>query len=718
MIKALSLFAGAGIGEFYLDQCGVDVVLANEVVPSRAKAHSILHPSCEVITADITSEETQSILIERCIEKNVNMIIATPPCQGVSTAGSNKTEKSLLDDPRNFLILSALKIVDAVNPSYFIIENVPRFQKMLFPFEGELIHLIDLLRKKYSDRYEIRCDVFNAAEYGVPQTRYRVVYRVWRKGLDWKDPLKKSTITLKEAIGDLPSLEPGEDSRIKNHYAVMHPQNHIECMRHTPTGKSAFSNTEYYPKKIDGSRIKGYGNSYKRMRWDSPAPTITMRNEIISSQENVHPGRPLGNGEWSDARVLTLRELLIVSSLPADLDKPYNLTDTAFRQLIGEGIPPLLMKEIMNGISNCEQRDREITALSMFSGGGIAETYFEEIGIRVAVANELLPERAKFYSHIYPNTTMICGDITDSSVYEKVMSAAESAGVNFIIATPPCQGMSTLGKRKYESDSRNSLIKYALKAIDRLCPDYVMIENVPKFVELLFDEDGSTYYEDIAQTDHPFHIVELLQHKYGERYHVEMRILNAMNYGVPQSRPRAIIKLYKKGLSWRWPDEEGHIITLREAIGDLPSLESGEKSNIKWHNALNHNSRQVEALRHTPEGKSAMKNEYYYPKKADGTKVKGFHNTYNRMRWDEPAPARTTNNHLMSGHNNVHPGRLLPDGTWSDARVLTFRELVIVSSLPLNWNIPEDFPESEIRIIIGEAIPPLLSKKIAEQIGR
>ncbi|MBP5428725.1 MAG: DNA cytosine methyltransferase [Clostridia bacterium] len=715
MINALSLFAGIGVGEFYLDQCGINVVLANEIVRSRAEAHSILHPKCEVLTADITKEETQNEIIKKSVAKNVEMVIATPPCQGLSTAGSNKTEESLLDDPRNFLILSALKIVDALAPKYFVIENVPRFQQMLFPYENKLVRLIDLLKAKYSEQYHVRVDVFNAAEYGVPQTRFRVVYRLWKKGFAWNDPKKKPIVTLKDAIGDLPSLEPGEKSSIKNHYALMHPQNHIECMRHTPTGKSAFKNEEFFPKKPDGSRIKGYGNSYKRMRWDAPAPTITMRNEIVSSQENVHPGRPLGNGVWSDARVLTLRELLIVSSLPADLDKPENLTETAFRQLIGEGIPPVLMKEIMNGINDTQ--DKTI-ALSMFSGGGIAETYFESVGIHVAVANELLPERAKFYSHVYPNTKMICGSIADSSVFESVMTEAKNAGVKFILATPPCQGMSTLGKRNYESDSRNSLIKYVLKAIDRLDPDYVMIENVPKFVELLYDEDGSTYYVDSAKSKQPYRIVELLQKRFGSKYNVEMKILNAMNYGVPQSRPRVIIKVYKKGLSWSWPEEDQHVITLREAIGDLPSLESGERSGIKWHNALRHNARQIEALRHTPEGKSAMKNEVYYPKKADGTRVKGFHNTYNRMRWDEPAPARTTNNHLISGHNNVHPGRLLPDGTWSDARVLTFRELVIVSSLPLDWNIPNDFPEADVRIIIGEAIPPLLSKKIAEQIGR
>ena len=357
-----------------------------------------------------------------------------------------------------------------------------------------------------------------------------------------------------------------------------------------------------------------------------------------------------------------------------------------------------------------------IIGLSMFSGGGISETYFDEIGIHIAVANELIPERAKFYQHTHPNTQMICGDISDSNIFNHVMELSKQKHVRFLLATPPCQGMSTLGRKEYESDNRNSLIKYVIKAINKLSPDYVLIENVPKFIKLLYDSDGTTYFSNTAKSEKPFNIIELLEALYSTTYQIDMKILNAMNYGVPQSRPRVIIKLYKHGLRWPWPKEESHIVTLREAIGDLPSLESGQTSNIKWHNALKHNPRHIEALMHTPEGKSAMKNEIYYPKKADGSKVRGFHNTYNRMHWDEPAPARTTNNHIMSGHNNVHPGRLLPDGTWSDARVLTLRELIIVSSLPLDWNIPPNYPESTIRAIIGEAIPPLLSKKIAEKI--
>lgn len=349
-MNALSLFSGAGIAEYYLKDLGIDVVVANELVKSRAETHKSLYPECEIVNGDIVKQETRDLIVSKCEGKNIELIIATPPCQGVSTAGKNKSGDAIYQDSRNFLVLSALKIIDRVNPAFFVIENVPRFQEMRFPFKEESLGLENLLREKYGQNYNISCDVFNAADYGVPQTRYRLVYRAWKKGRTWALPHKQKAITLKEAIGDLPSLEAGQKSPLKNHYARKHAANHVECMRYTPTGQSAFRNKVHYPKKPDGSRIKGYGNSYKRMRWDVPAPTITMRNEIISSQENVHPGREQADGTWSDARILTLRELLIVSSLPADMDRPANISETMFRQLVGEGVPPKMFEEILKGI--------------------------------------------------------------------------------------------------------------------------------------------------------------------------------------------------------------------------------------------------------------------------------------------------------------------------------------------------------------------------------
>ena len=347
-----------------------------------------------------------------------------------------------------------------------------------------------------------------------------------------------------------------------------------------------------------------------------------------------------------------------------------------------------------------------IKGASMFSSAGIAETYFKKAGIDIVVASELLPKRGEFYSKMYPTSKMIVGDIRETK--DKFIDSIDD-DVEFLIATPPCQGLSTLGMNKHltqmQSDLRNYLVFDIMDVIDKKDFNYILIENVPRFLTMYFP------YKDGFKT-----LEEILIDKYSKKYNIEVKVLNAKDYGVPQSRPRAIVKMYKKGLKWGWPKVQKEI-TLREAIGDLPSLESGETSNIKYHNAKVHNDREIECMRHTAEGCSAMVNDIYYPKKEDGSRVKGFHNTYKRMKWDAPAPARTMNNGNIGSHNNVHPGRKNPDGTYSDARVLTLRELFIVSSLPAEWNIPDGFTDTFIRHIIGEAIPPMLSYNIVSMIG-
>lgn len=344
--------------------------------------------------------------------------------------------------------------------------------------------------------------------------------------------------------------------------------------------------------------------------------------------------------------------------------------------------------------------NNKMTGISMFSSAGIAETYLEDLNIDIRLANELIEERASYYSHFYPKVDMVVGDIMSPSVYETYIKKAKALSPKFLLATPPCQGMSSLGKKAYEEDQRNYLIFAVLRVIDELDLDVIAIENVPKFLKLYFPYEGKY-----------LGIVDILKRKYSSRYIIDPVVVNAKDYGVPQSRPRAIIKLYKPGYKWDLPDAEKEI-TLREAIGYLPSLESGEDSGIKYHYALKHSAMHIEVMSHTPEGQSAFKNKVYYPKKADGTMVSGFHNTYNRMHWDLPCAAVTTNSGMISGHNNVHPGRPKPDGTYSDARVLTLLELIIVSSLPTDWNLPKDYKESLVRTIIGEAIPPRLLYKV------
>ncbi len=349
-----------------------------------------------------------------------------------------------------------------------------------------------------------------------------------------------------------------------------------------------------------------------------------------------------------------------------------------------------------------------IKGASMFASGGIGETYFLDAGIDIVVANELLPKRGKFYQEMYPKSKMIIGDIRDEQVKKSFM-AKITKDVKFLIATPPCQGISNLGKNRTLDDKlkdkRNYLIFDVLDVIDKKNFDYIMIENVPGFFKVLLP------YNNSLKT-----IKEILEDKYSNIYNIEMKILNAKDYGVPQSRPRAITIMYKKNKVWKWPRSQKEI-TLFDAIGYLPSLESGQKSDIKYHNARKHLDTHVLWMKNTPTGCSAHDNKYFFPRKKDGTRIKGFNATYKRMRWDMPAPAVTMRSDAISSQENVHPGRKLDDGTYSDARVLTLKELFIIESLPNEWEFPNWCTDTFIRQIIGEAIPPRLSYNIIKGIG-
>lgn len=349
-MTGLSLFASAGIAEMNLGNY-VDFVLANELLPIRSKVHRFWHPNAEMVCGDITDETIKETIVEKSIENKVDFVLATPPCQGVSLIGKNKRNDQFVKDPRNFLIFHALEIVDKINPNVVVIENVDRFAKMYFPYDGDMFSIIDILKRKYDGVYHIEHDIYNAADYGVPQARKRLIIVLWKDGYTFVPPKKnQKQITVEEAIGHLPSLESGQTSNLKNHNARVHTPEHILYMQHTPTGKSAFQNEEYYPKKPDGTRITGYPYTYKRIDWDRPAPTITMRSDTISSTHTVHPGRLLPNGLYSDARVMTLRELFILSSINPDIDLPDFASHSQIRYMVGEAVPPLLMEHICKNI--------------------------------------------------------------------------------------------------------------------------------------------------------------------------------------------------------------------------------------------------------------------------------------------------------------------------------------------------------------------------------
>ena len=336
-----------------------------------------------------------------------------------------------------------------------------------------------------------------------------------------------------------------------------------------------------------------------------------------------------------------------------------------------------------------------IKGVSLFANVGIAETYIKNHNIQISVANELLENRAAFHKEMHPKCKTIQGDITDNEVFTKVLKASQKAKCDFLIATPPCQGMSLAGKM-HENDPRNSLIKYVIKLAQDLQPTNILIENVPKVLNTYLVHKG----EKLKITDFIKNELEPLG------YIVNPVVVDASDYGTPQSRKRAIF-LISKLKKWEVGAKQDKI-TVREMIEHLPVLESGESSSIAYHRAKVHNERHIAFLKQTPTGKTALHNKVHYPKKVDGTRIKGYDTTYKRIEWDKPAPTITMANGSVSSQNNVHPGRLKKDGTYSDARVLTLKEIFILTGLPDDWTPPEWASENLIRQVIGEGVPPKL----------
>ena len=373
----------------------------------------------------------------------------------------------------------------------------------------------------------------------------------------------------------------------------------------------------------------------------------------------------------------------------------------------------------------------KLRGLSLFANVGIAEAYLESIGIDICIANEIDPIRAKFYQDVYPKTHMVCGDITDDKIRTAIIDEAIQKGVNFIMATPPCQGMSEAGLRK-EFDARNQLVYYAIDAIKRIRPRFAFLENVPQQLITKIELDGEIMLI-------PDYIKKELANDY---FFNDETLIMAKDHGVPQLRERNIFLLVRKDQKVRWtfPEKEPEI-TLFDAIGNLPSVDPMLREGIaktlekfpefiekkeralkisKWHYPPTHSWKQVEWMMHTPTGKSAIYNEKYYPQKADGTPVKAHHNHYRRLKWDMPCRTITQNNGCMSSLACVHPGRRytneIGEILYSDPRVLTIYELLIVMSLPLDWPIPDWANEQLIRNVFGEGIPSLLVKKILENL--
>ena len=377
-MRIVSLFANIGVAEACLNELdNAHVVVANEWLPRRAALYHAIYPETNMICGDITDQTVYQQILQACRRERVDTIMATPPCQGMSTAG-----QKIKFDERNSLVMHAIRLIHDINPRYVIIENVPDFIITPIMYHGIETMLPDVVSQELQDNYDIDIHTIDTDDYGVPQTRDRMIILMTRHDVrkKWSLPPKDNhKVTMEEAIGDLPSIDPFVKDLNPEQFHVLFPLyeerrqraleispwnippvhvwRQVKAMMYTPTGQTAFDNPmEHRPMKIDGSLVRGYHNTYKRQNWDTPAYTVTMDNRKISSQNNVHPGRLVGqdeNGEniYSDARTLTLYELMRVMSIPEEWNVPMNTDEAFLRRIIGEGIPPLFMRKLFAQIT-------------------------------------------------------------------------------------------------------------------------------------------------------------------------------------------------------------------------------------------------------------------------------------------------------------------------------------------------------------------------------
>lgn len=419
--NVLSLFSSAGIGELGIKACGMKILLSNELLRSRCALYQENYPETKSLCGDIW--QLQDEICKEWEHFDVGspfLIYATPPCQGMSfnSVGKRLNEirkgKAPKDDPRNRLIIPTIQLAKILQPEWLLLENVQEMQNTIIPIENEVYkNIIDYIREELGDDYVGGPEVVNCADYGIPQTRIRLItiFTRSKKGRDFYKrkgsfmPTKthsekggestKKWVSLRDAIGNLPALSADEgnnaDPNIPLHIVPIMKKDKFWWVKNTPYNESAYNNqcvecgysdnprhgmtfkdgrhiskkdTPIYcekcgallprPTMLDKTtgkrrRIKGFDSAYRRMIWDAPAGTITRNVQEVASDKKIHP---------TQNRTLSIYEATILQTI-SDYNYKFSIDGRAISlnaccQVIGESVPPRLIEMICNNIIEIE----------------------------------------------------------------------------------------------------------------------------------------------------------------------------------------------------------------------------------------------------------------------------------------------------------------------------------------------------------------------------
>ena len=301
--KAVSLFCSSGIGDLGLQANEVDTVVACELLPERMRLFLHNHSEAKGFCGDIWELKDQIVdYYNKTYPDNPFIVIATPPCQGMSSNGMgtmlNNLKKGIRPkfDPRNKLIVPAVEIVKRLRPEWVIFENVPNMINTVIEDGNDVINIIDYINKELGDEYVGSPRVVDVADYGVPQHRNRLI-TILTRNQKGKEEFRKSNmlipepthsredtmfthrwLTLRDVISDLPpiSSHKGEniDPKNKLHKVPVLDEVKLSWIHNTPEGQTAMNNQCINPDCMyQGNTLHGSKHNSKgvnRANTDTP----------------------------------------------------------------------------------------------------------------------------------------------------------------------------------------------------------------------------------------------------------------------------------------------------------------------------------------------------------------------------------------------------------------------------------------------------------------
>lgn len=377
----ISLFSSAGVGCYGFKKNGYECIATNEIIQRRLDVQKFNNKCkyetgyiCGDITLDSTKEKLYNeIKLWKKKEKikQVDVVIATPPCQGMSVANHKKNDSEIV---RNSLVIESIKIIKKIHPKFFIFENVPAFMKTACTdIDGYDKPISDAIFSNLSNDYIYVAKIINFKDYGACSSRSRtLVIGVSKELSDDISPYDlfpsfEKEKTLRQVIGDLKPLSAmGEiDPNDIYHAFRNYPQEMRNWIHDLKEGESAFDNEDINKKPhqvINGEIVvnkQKNADKYTRTYWDKVGPCVHTRNDQLASQNTIHP---------SDDRVFSIRELMLMMTIPYDfkwsiqsLSELNRLSDTEkkqylkkeeikIRQSLGEAVPTIIFDKIAKNI--------------------------------------------------------------------------------------------------------------------------------------------------------------------------------------------------------------------------------------------------------------------------------------------------------------------------------------------------------------------------------